>query len=71
MYRVDESSILELWVIARYLGVDVDAIRVKYMDAESNDLLTSITEKLGEVKELPAGLKSYCKRKGISLEEDK
>ena len=71
-YRLDESSILEVWVIARYLGVNVDAIQEKYLDAEAKELMASITEKLGEVKKsqvkLPAGLTSYCKRKGISLE---
>ncbi len=64
-----EASILELSVIGRYLGVDVDAIREKHLDEIAKDLLVAITEKIEEVKksrvELPVRLKRYCERRDI------
>ena len=67
-----EASILQLSVIGRYLGVDVDAIRHKCLDMEAEELLSAVTNMLEGWKrsqiELPVGLKSYCKRRSILLE---
>ena len=67
-----ESSILELSVIGRYLGVEVDAISKKGYDIMAADLLVAVDSKLADMKraktKLPAKLKRYCKRRDILIE---
>jgi len=66
--NLTEASLLELWVIARYLAIDVGAVRRKYNNEQTEELLSLIITKSGQLKgNLPMELKDYCKHKNIDL----
>jgi len=64
---LSEASIIQLSVVGRHLGIDVDRIVERHYDEMAKDLLAEITGKIRELNRLPPEVMEYCGRRGINI----